>query len=136
PREPERDAERDPEHGRDPETEQDANEARHDVPVELRKEPHVLELDEDRRQPREVLRVGVHGPRLPEEEDRDRHRDLGGDCKRGVRSAAHVVPPRCHGCQRGTRRPGALMKRWIATPRIPVASAYAYRSTVSPNDDA
>ena len=51
----------------------DPHQARHDVRAELREEPHVPELDEDRRQPREVVAVRLHRPQLPGGEDRDRH---------------------------------------------------------------
>ena len=64
PRESERDAERDPgDHG-DHEPEADPLEARDDVGAELREQPHVLELDEDRREARE-LRVARGRPQLP-----------------------------------------------------------------------
>ena len=84
------------------EAEQDPLEARDDVRVELREEPQVLELDEDRRRA-----AGTSGRRrctvheLPGDEDRDRDGDLGGDLERRGRSGALTRPPiRCDGCQR------------------------------------
>ncbi len=53
-RQAERDAEHDPEGGPDPEAEQDPLQARDDVCAELREEPEILELREDRRRRREV----------------------------------------------------------------------------------
>src|SRR6266508_6110538 len=86
----------------DEEAEADALETRHDVRAELREEPQVLELDEDRRQARELRRVQVYGPHLPRREDRDGHRDLRSDL--GGPITAHGISTRCDGCQRNARR--------------------------------
>ena len=111
-----------PDHDRDPEAEHDPLEARHDVRAELREEPQVAELDEDRRQAREVLRLGMDGPGLPADQQGDRDRDLGRDLERRRGPDAHSTL-RCDGCQRNARRSTPVMARWIATPRKPVASA-------------
>ncbi len=122
-RQPERDPERDPDDSRDRVAEADPLEARDDVRAELREEPHVLERDQDRREPRELGRGGVRGPELPAEQEQERHRDLGADLERGVRPPAHAAPARCDGCQRSARRSTAVDRRWMRTPRKPVASA-------------
>ena len=97
-------------------------------------EPELLELDEDRRQPRELRVVRVHRPELPGDEDQDGHRDLGADPERPVGARAHrsAASVRCEGCQRSTRRSTAAIAKWIATPRKPVASASAYSTVVRP----
>ncbi len=104
----------------------DPLEARHDVLVELREEPQVLELDENRRQARELDRVGVDGPELPRHEDRHRDRDLQADLQRPIGPRAHrPTPSRCDGCQRSARRSSAEKTMWMAIPRHPVAIASA-----------
>ena len=106
----------------------DPLEARDDVRAELREEPHVLELDEDRRQAAGTSdRLRVHRPELPGDEDRDRHGDLRRrSSASGRRARAHAAASvRCDGCQRSTRRSTAETAKWIATPRKPVASASA-----------
>src|SRR5207248_3324167 len=117
----------------DREAEGDPLQARHDVRPELGEEPHVLEPDEDGREAREVPRLRVRRPELPAREQRHRHRDLGRHLERQVAAAAHVEPTRCDGCHCSPRRSIAEETRWIATPRNPVASAYAYSWSSSPN---
>src|SRR5262245_41363971 len=103
-RETDRDAQRDAHDDGDPEAEQDALDARHDVPLELGEEPQLLELHEDRRETRELGVVRRRRPQLPGGEDGDRDGDLGGDHERPVRALAHGRSSRCDGCQRSTRR--------------------------------
>src|SRR3712207_8615134 len=55
------------------------------VRVELREEPQLLELDEDRRQAREVDVARAGAPDLPRDEDRDRHRDLEPEDRKSTR---------------------------------------------------
>ena len=126
-REPERDAERDPDDDRDREAEQDPLEARDDVRAELREEPQVLELDEDRRRRRELRLSRCARPELPRRARiASGHRDLGArSCSASVRRAAHAAAGRCDGCQRSTRRSSAVNAKWIAMPRKPVAIASA-----------
>ena len=69
-----------------PKPSEDPLQARHDVRAELGEEPEVAELDEDRREPREVLRVGARRPALPGGEDRERDGDLRADLQRPVRA--------------------------------------------------
>ncbi len=87
--------------------------------AELREEPHLLELDEDRRQARKLRRVGVHRPGLPRGEQRERDRDLGGDLQGVVGAAAHWFASRCDGCQRSTLRSAADETRWMSDAEEP-----------------
>src|SRR5205814_2651627 len=113
------------EHDADREAEADPLEARDDVPAEVGEEPLLLEVDEDRRETRELRRVSVRRPELPGGEDRDGDCDLRRDCEPAVRPAAHAEPSRCEGCQHSRRRSSALSVRWIASPRKPTAIASA-----------
>src|SRR5262249_52764694 len=117
---PEPDAEDD----RDREAERDPLEAGHDVLAELREEPHVPELDEDRRQARELRRAQMDRVCLPRGEDGERHRDLQPDLERAV-ARRHVPATLCDGCQRRARFSTIENAMWMATPRKPVASASA-----------
>ena len=112
----------------DREAERDPLEARDDVRAELGEEPHVLELDEDRRQPRELRVVALRRSRACQaSEERERHGDL------GARSSAPLYGARAHARLRPLRRDASAARaaraptttRWIATPRKPVASASA-----------
>src|SRR5918992_1342509 len=120
----------------DRETEQDALEARDDVRAELREQPHLLELDEDRRQSRELRRLRPHGPELPRTENRERNRNLRADPERLVRPRAHTRSIRCEGCHRRAQRSSPANAKWIAMPRKPVASANAYNCSWRPNESA
>src|SRR5204862_4563881 len=122
-RQAKRDADDDASEDCDAEADRDALEARHDVRPELREEPHVLELRQDRRGRRELRIVPIDGPELPGGDDRDRHRDLRSELDRLIPAAAHAVTARCEGCQRNARRSAAVETTWIARPRNPVASA-------------
>ena len=132
-REPDRDPERDAE--RRPRSRSRAairTQARHDVQRELREEPHVLELDEDRRRAAGSSRC----PRC----DRPQLPDARGSraARRSPRRPASVVgarltrpPPAATGCQRSTRRSSAAMSevhrrargsRWRARARTAESS--------------
>ncbi len=72
--------------------------------VELREEPQLPELDEDRGQARELRVLGLHRPQLPSGENRERDRDLGRDRRGVVDAPAQPVASRWEGCQRSARR--------------------------------
>ena len=121
----ERDAETDADDRRDAESEDDPLEARDDMRSEVREQPHVPELDQDRREPREVRVVRVNRPQLPRDEHRDRHRDLGCDLETPVGLVAHDAVLRWDGCQCRIRFSSAESARWMPIPRKPIASASA-----------
>ena len=140
PGEAERDAEPDARDAGDAEAESDPLEARHDMRAELREEPEVLELDEDRREARELRRVQMRRPELPADEDRDRHRDLGGDLERAVverpltqrpsaaRGASGAPAARAPSCRGGSRRRG--------TPSPPRARTSGRSARTTPRSSA
>src|SRR5205814_6848309 len=98
---------------------------------ERRDGPNVADHGEDVREARELRVVRARGSELPAGEQRAGNCNPGGDDEH---PPVHAVPILCDGCQRSARRSAAVETRWIATPRKPVASAYAYSWSFSPND--
>ncbi len=95
--------------------------------AELREEPHVLELDEDRREPREVRRCRRARSRAARRRGSASGTAISAPiCEPAVGAAAHTASTRCDGCQRSDAPLERRHQRGgSASPRKPVASASA-----------